>query len=320
MRNFFGKIKDALGAQKLKEGLARTRRNLADNVHRVLTGRSRLDEESLEELEEALIAGDVGVSAAEKLVEKVRERAEGGDLPEGEDLEDVLVREVTAILARGQAEEAPQSEPGTPHVVLLVGVNGTGKTTTLGKLAHYYRAQGKSVVVAAADTFRAAAVEQLEIWAKRAGVDLVANRTGADPASVAFDAVAAAQARGADVVLVDTAGRLQTKVNLMEELRKIGRVVAKRLPGAPHEVLLVLDATTGQNAVRQAEEFGRVAEITGIVLTKVDGTAKGGVVVAIADRLGIPVRFLGVGEGMEDLVPFDAESFAAALFARGEAG
>jgi fused signal recognition particle receptor len=199
-------------------------------------------------------------------------------------------------------------------VVLVIGVNGTGKTTTLGKLAHHYRSQDKTVLLAAADTFRAAAVEQLKIWADRTGAEFVANTSGADPASVAFDAVAAAQARGVDVVLVDTAGRLQTKANLMEELRKIGRVVAKRIPGAPHEVLLVLDANTGQNAVVQARQFGSVVDTTGLVLTKLDGTAKGGIVIAIAQELGMPVRFLGLGEGIEDLVPFDADSFAAALF------
>jgi fused signal recognition particle receptor len=326
MRKFFGKLKESLGGAKLKESLDRTRKNLADNVHKVLTGRPRIDEETWEELEEALIAGDVGVGAAETLVERLRERVKAEGLAEGAVLEEVLAEEVAVILRKGEAPP-PAAEAGSgmdaastgvakPHVILLVGVNGTGKTTTLGKLAHHYRGQGRSVLVAAADTFRAAAVEQLRIWADRAGVELIANQSGADPAAVAYDAVGAAQARGVDVVLVDTAGRLQTKVNLMEELRKIGRVVGKRIPGAPHEVLLVLDATTGQNAIQQAKQFGQVMEITGLVLTKVDGTAKGGVVVAIADQLGIPVRFLGLGEGMEDLAPFDAEAFAAALFER----
>ncbi len=318
MRKLFGKLKESLSGQKLKESLTRTRQSFSDNVHRVLTGRPRIDEEVLEELEEVLISGDVGVAAAETLVERLRERVRSDDTADGAALEEVLAEEIARLLKGGEAAPAPEAsgpEP-RPRVILLVGVNGTGKTTTLGKLAHYYRGQGKSVVVAAADTFRAAAVEQLRVWADRAGVEIIANQSGADPAAVAFDAVAAAQARGADVVLVDTAGRLQTKVNLMEELAKIGRVVGKRIPGAPHEVLLVLDATTGQNAIQQARRFGETIPVTGLVLTKVDGTAKGGVVVAIADQLGIPVRFLGLGEGMEDLAPFDAETFAAALFQR----
>jgi len=310
---FLDKLKERARDHRLARGLSRTREKLADNVHRVLTGRTRIDEEALEELEEVLLEGDVGVGATETLLERLRERASEPGVS-GDDLEDLLAEEVTRIL-RGSGAEAP-SPASRPRVVLLVGVNGTGKTTTLGKLARHYREQGQRVVVGAADTFRAAAVEQLRIWAERADVDIVAGQAGADPAAIAFDAVAAAQARDADVVLIDTAGRLQTKVNLMEELAKIGRVVAKRLPEAPHEVLLVLDATTGQNAISQARQFGRATPVTGLVLTKVDGTAKGGVVVAIAQELGIPVRFLGLGEGIEDLAPFDAEAFAAALFSR----
>ncbi len=316
MRGLFNKLKESLSGAKLKESLSRTREAFADNVHKVLTGRPRLDDATFEELEEVLIAGDVGVAAAEKLVLRLRERAHAEGLADGAALEEALAEEVAAILKAGEsAPPAPSTEK--PWVVMLVGVNGTGKTTTLGKLANHYRREGKSVVVGAADTFRAAAVEQLRIWAERAGVEIVANQSGADPASVAYDAVAAAQARNADVVLVDTAGRLQTKVNLMEELRKIGRVIGKRIPGAPHEVLLVLDATTGQNAIQQARQFSEVVQVTGLVLTKVDGSAKGGVVVAIADQLQIPVRFLGLGEGIDDLAPFEADTFAAALFARG---
>lgn len=302
---------------KLKEGLTRTRHSLADNVHRVLTGKPRIDEAMLEALEEALIAGDVGVSTTEKLLDTLRERIRREGMETGEELERALVEEIATVLRRG---EAPEKSPGArPRVVLLVGVNGTGKTTTLGKLALRHRNEGKRVIVAAGDTFRAAAVDQLRIWAERAGVEIISTRSGADPAAVAFDAVNAAMARGADVVLVDTAGRLQTKTNLMEELAKIARVVEKALPGAPHDTLLVLDATTGQNAVQQARQFGAVVEISGLVLTKVDGTAKGGVVVAISDQLGIPVRYLGLGEGIDDLEPFDADSFAAALFDRGGA-
>ena len=316
MKNLFSKLKESISPSRLREGLARTRQNLADNVHQVLTGRPRIDEEALEELEEVLITGDVGVAATERLMEKLRERIRSGGPATGEELETALVEEVTAILRDAQGGDQ-EEDPARPHVVLLVGVNGTGKTTTLGKLAHRYRREGRSVLVAAGDTFRAAAVEQLRVWADRAGVEVIANQTGADPASVAFDAVAAAEARDVDVLLVDTAGRLQTKVSLMEELRKIGRVVKKRIPSAPHEVLLVLDATTGQNAVHQARQFGEVMEVTGIVLAKVDGTAKGGVVVAISEELGIPVRYLGLGEKMEDLAAFDADAFAAALFGRG---
>jgi fused signal recognition particle receptor len=267
-----------------------------------------------EDLEEALITSDVGVGATETLLDRLRERVASEHLETGEAVEEALVEEIVAVL-RGAESAVPEATGEGPWVVLVIGVNGTGKTTTLGKLAQYYTSRGKTVLLAAADTFRAAAVEQLKIWADRVGAEFVANAEGADPAAVAYDAVAAAQARGVDVVLVDTAGRLQTKANLMEELRKIGRVVAKRIPGAPHEVLLVLDANTGQNAVIQARQFGAVVDTTGLVLTKLDGTAKGGIVIAIADELGIPVRFLGVGEGLEDLVPFDAESFAAALFA-----
>jgi fused signal recognition particle receptor len=315
VRGLFNKLKQSLTGAKLREGLTRTREAFADNVHKVLTGRPRLDDATFEELEEVLIAGDVGVAAAEKLVLRLRERAQSEGLADGAALEEALAEEVAAILKAGEsAPPVPSAEK--PWVVMLVGVNGTGKTTTLGKLANHYRREGKSVVVGAADTFRAAAVEQLRIWAERADVEIVANQSGADPASVAYDAVAAAQARNADVVLVDTAGRLQTKVNLMEELRKIGRVIGKRIPGAPHEVLLVLDATTGQNAIQQARQFSEVVQVTGLVLTKVDGSAKGGVVVAIADQLQIPVRFLGLGEGIDDLAPFEADTFAAALFSR----
>lgn len=303
MKRLFGKLKD---------GLARTRQNLSDNVHRVLTGRGRIDDEMLEDLEDVLIAGDVGLATAERLLERLRERIRSDKLETGDELETVLAEEVEAMLRSGEAVDPPVVE--SPRVVLLIGVNGTGKTTTLGKLAHRLTADGNQVLVAAADTFRAAAVDQLRVWAERAGVDVVANETGADPAAVAFDAVTAARSREADVVLVDTAGRLQNKVGLMEELRKIGRVVDKAHPGAPHEVLLVLDATTGQNAVQQAKQFGDVMGITGLVLTKVDGTAKGGVVVAISDQLGIPVRYLGLGEGIDDLEPFDAADFARALF------
>jgi fused signal recognition particle receptor len=313
MKRLFGKLKETVTGKRLGESLTRTRQKLSDNVQRVLGNRTRIDEDTFEELEEILITADVGVAATEKLLDRLRERIQEQGLDEGDTVHELFVEEVVEVLRGAEAGEVVTEVEG-PRVVLLVGVNGTGKTTTLGKLAHHYRSQDKTVLVAAADTFRAAAVEQLRIWAERAGVEIVANESGADPASVAFDAVASAEARGSDIVLVDTAGRLQTKVNLMEELRKIARVVGKKIPGAPHEVLLVLDATTGQNAIQQARQFGEVTDITGLVLTKVDGTAKGGVVIAIAGELGIPVRFLGLGEGMEDLAVFEAETFAAALF------
>jgi fused signal recognition particle receptor len=314
MKRLFSKLKESVEGSFLDRGLARTRAKLAGSVHRVLAGRRVIDEAVFEDLEEILITSDVGVGAAGKLLEGLRRRVKDERLETGEAVEAALVEEIVSVL-RGAESVVPETEAaGGPWVVLVIGVNGTGKTTTLGKLAHYYRSRGKTVLLAAADTFRAAAVEQLRIWADRTGAEVVAGASGADPAAVAFDAVAAAAARNVDVVLIDTAGRLQTKANLMEELGKIGRVVKKRIPAAPHEVLLVLDANTGQNAVIQARQFGAVAGTTGLVLTKLDGTAKGGVVIAIAGELGVPVRFLGVGEGIEDLAPFNAETFAAALF------
>jgi fused signal recognition particle receptor len=313
MKGLWGKLKETVAGARLGQALSRTRDTLTQGVERALGGRSRLDEEALDALEEVLLGADVGVAATDRLLERLRERARGdGDAVP---LPDLFAAEVAAILRQAEGGSAPEAA-AKPRVVFLVGVNGTGKTTTLGKLARRYRSEGLGVMVAAADTFRAAAVEQLAIWAERAGAQVVTGTPGGDPAAVAFDAVSAAQARGLDVVLVDTAGRLQTKTNLMDELAKIGRAVKKRIPDAPHEVLLVLDGTTGQNALHQAREFTRVAGVTGIVLTKVDGTAKGGMVIAIAEELGIPVRFLGLGEGPDDLVPFDADAFAAALFAR----
>ena len=316
MKGFLGKLKSTLSGARLGEGLARTREKLADNVRRVLSGRTRLDAEDREELEETLLAADVGLLATLRLLDRLEARVRSDGLEDGETLEDIFVEEVVAILREAESARDAQPIPSPPRIVLLVGVNGTGKTTTLGKLAHLYRRQSQHVLVAAADTFRAAAVDQARIWADRAGAECIAGAPGGDPASVAHDAVAHARSRGLDVVLVDTAGRLQTKTNLMEELAKISRVIQKQVPDAPHEVLLVLDATTGQNALAQARQFGKTVGVTGLVLTKVDGTAKGGIVIAIAEELKLPVRFLGVGETMEDLVPFDAESFAAALFSK----
>ena len=313
MKGFLGKLKATLSGARLGDGLARTREKLSENVRRVLGGRTRLEAEDREALEETLLGADVGVAATERLLTRLETRVRDQGLGEGETLEDVFAEEVVAILREAQGDSRATS---LPRVVLLVGVNGTGKTTTLGKLAHLYRSEGKSVLIGAADTFRAAAVDQVRIWAERSGAECISGQPGADPAAVAHDAVARARSRGVDVLLVDTAGRLQTKTNLMEELAKITRVIQKQIPDAPHEVLLVLDATTGQNALSQARQFGATAGVTGLVLAKVDGTAKGGIVIAIAEELKLPVRFLGVGEKIEDLVHFDAESFAAALFAR----
>jgi fused signal recognition particle receptor len=300
----------------LRERLARTRDALLGGLGRVLGGR-RVDESTLEELEAVLLGADLGVRTAESLLEVVRKGASGGDA--------AAVRRVLreAILERLTKVEPAQPAAGLegrplaerPHVILVLGVNGSGKTTTLGKLAARYTAAGHKVVLGAGDTFRAAAAEQLEVWAARAGCEVVAGAPGGDPAAVAFDTLKAARARGADVAIIDTAGRLQTKAPLMEELAKIARVIGRELPGAPHETLLVLDANTGQNALSQARLFSEVAPVTAIALTKLDGTAKGGVIVGLADELGIPVRWVGVGEGASDLREFRAAEFVEALFA-----
>jgi fused signal recognition particle receptor len=297
--------------QKLRAGLQRTREALADGLARV-AGREKLDDETLEDLEAALLSADVGVATTGKLLARLKERARSEGSAAGR-VREVLAEEIGALLARAAAEPTEGARAEGPRVILVVGVNGTGKTTSIGKLAHRHAREGRKVLVVAADTFRAAAAEQLDIWAARAGVDIVRSAAGADPAAVAFDGVSAAIARNADVVLIDTAGRLQTKTNLMEEVRKIHRVVARRLPGAPHETLLVLDATTGQNALSQAREFGQALGVTGLVLAKVDGTARGGAVLAIADQYEIPVKHLGVGESLDDLVDFEPEAFARAL-------
>lgn len=321
--------------KKLKEGLEKTRKTLTEGVRQVLAGFRPIDESLFDDLEEVLIGADVGVSTTEKLLKRLRERVRGAGVRDSSGVEALLQEEITRLLepkaqagapvggtpiADTRISGAPLQAPAVgerPRVVLVVGVNGVGKTTSIGKLAWRHKQAGQKVVIAAADTFRAAAIEQLDIWAGRAGAELVRNDMGADPAAVAFDGLEAARARGADLLIVDTAGRLQTKINLMEELKKIGRVLERKMPGAPHEVLLVLDASTGQNAVNQAREFGVAMGVTGLILTKVDGTAKGGVVIAIADQLGVPVRFLGMGEGLEDFAEFDAGQFAAALFDSG---
>jgi fused signal recognition particle receptor len=293
--------------------LRRTRENFLGRIRAVLTGSAQADE-IYEGLEEALIGADVGVETSLKIIQAVRDRLKNDARPDT--IRDALKAEIERILI---AVERPFADSGeAPLVILMAGVNGVGKTTTVAKLAAMFKAEQGNVMVAAADTFRAAAIEQLQVWCDRVGVDLIKQKTGSDPAAVAFDAVRAAKARKAAAVLIDTAGRLQTKTNLMEELKKIGRVVGRELPGAPHETWLVLDATTGQNALSQAKVFGESATLTGVVLAKLDGTAKGGVVVAIADRLKLPVRFVGLGEALEDLRPFDAREFVNALFSEAD--
>ncbi len=303
----------------MKEGLAKTRETLVGKVQNLFLGRTAIDEQLLTDLEEILIGGDVGVATAEVVIDRIRERVRKERFEEPPQLDAILREELAGLLlGASNGGQDPFAIPAgrKPHVIMIVGVNGVGKTTTIGKLAYNYRTAGKSVIIAAADTFRAAANEQLDIWAKRAEVDIVRQAQGADPAAVAFDAVQSAVRRNADVVIIDTAGRLHTKVNLMEELKKIRRVVQKVLSDAPHEVLLVLDASTGQNAIQQARQFGSAVGVTGLVLTKLDGTAKGGVVIAIGHDLHLPVRFIGIGERIDDLQPFDPKAFVDALFER----
>ncbi len=296
--------------QALREGLARTRQTAFGRIAQLL-GATEITPALWEDLEAALIQADVGVRVAQELLDRLRERVRREGVTRAEDLRAMLKGELRALL-----KDPPPLNLGRDplEVVLVVGVNGSGKTTTVAKLAHRFRQQGRRVLLAAADTFRAAAGEQLEIWAERAGVPCIGGQPGADPGAVLFDALQAARARGYDLVLADTAGRLHTKYNLMQELQKVRRVAAKAVPGAPHEVWLVLDATTGQNALPQAREFHQAVGVTGLILTKLDGTAKGGAVFAIARELGLPVRFIGVGEGLEDLLPFDADAFVEELF------
>ena len=295
---------------RLKSGLAKTRANLSGSLEKLLGGKTRIDDELLEDLEELLITSDIGVETTLALIEKISLRS--AELSCADDLKQALRQEILAMLT---AQAPPVGNRASkPRVIMVVGVNGTGKTTTIGKLAARFTADNQKVLLAAADTFRAAAIEQLEVWAQRAGADIVKHRDGSDPAAVAFDSIEAARARDMDIVLIDTAGRLHTKVNLMEELKKIQRTIAKKLPGAPHDVLLVLDATTGQNALSQAKLFNQALGVTSIALTKLDGTAKGGIVIGICHELKIPLRYIGVGETIEDLQDFDPRAFTDALF------
>lgn len=296
---------------KIKLGLTKTRDAVVSQVDSIIKTFTPLNDEFFDELEEALILADLGVTTAVGICEKLRERAKEKKLRSSEEIREELKEILREILTRNPGELALNSKPA---VILVIGVNGVGKTTSIGKIAAQLKGQGKKVLLAAADTFRAAAADQLEIWAKRAGVDIVRHEEGADPAAVVFDALAAAKSRGSDVVICDTAGRLHNKQNLMNELSKISKIISREVPNAAVETLLVLDATTGQNAVSQAQQFNQAAGVTGIVLTKLDGTAKGGIVVSIADTMDIPVKFIGVGEQMDDLMPFEPNSFIDALF------
>ncbi|NTU43031.1 MAG: signal recognition particle-docking protein FtsY [Nitrospirales bacterium] len=295
---------------KLKEGLTKTRKSIVERVESILST-SKVDDSTIDDIEEVLITSDIGAEATTQIIDRLREKVRTSEIKTADEVKAFLRKEMAGLLGRSH----PLVLFGErPFVILTVGVNGVGKTTTIGKLASRFAAEGHSVLLAAGDTFRAAAIEQLEIWAKRAGADIIKHQSGSDPAAVAYDAVEAAKARGVDVVIIDTAGRLHTKASLMEELKKINRVIKKSVPDAPHETLLVVDATTGQNAMRQAHIFNEATGITGIALTKLDGTAKGGIIFAIKKELNLPVRLIGIGEGVDDLKDFDPDDFVKALF------
>ena len=297
---------------RLKAGIQKTRSGLVDRLEDVLAGRKEIDADLLEELEYTLITADLGVETVQEILEGIRQRMDRKQSGDAEQIRGLIREQLLDVL---RASETPLHVIRTPPaVVMLVGINGSGKTTTVGKLAHRFLGEGRKVLLCAADTFRAAAIEQLEVWAQRAGVDMIRQKTGADPSAVVFDALQAAKARGVDYVIIDTAGRLHTKENLMSELEKMRRTCQRVIPGSPHEVWLVMDATTGQNGLEQARKFTESAGVTGILLTKLDGTAKGGVVVAIARQLNVPIRFIGVGEKIDDLLPFESERFVESLF------
>lgn len=320
--NFFKKLKESITAKtdaathKFKDGLSKTRTAFVGKVEDLLLRRKKIDEAFYEELEEILIGADVGVNTVLDLVDDLRSEVRQRKIEEAQDLQPILMEKLVGLL-QGEEEEAKPlrtSTNGGLTIYLFVGVNGVGKTTSIGKLAYRFKQEGKKVLMAAGDTFRAGAIEQLEVWGQRAGVDVIKHQAGSDPAAVMFDAVQAAKTRGVDILLCDTAGRLQNKANLMEELNKIYRVIRREVPDAPHEVLLVVDATTGQNALHQAKMFGEKTGVSGLILTKLDGTAKGGIVIAIRQELNLPVKFVGLGEKMDDLEPFDSEQFVHALF------
>ncbi len=299
---------------RMKEAVTRTRENLAERIEEAVSFSKEIDRNTLDDLEATLIGADLGTTTTHEVLEKLREKADRKQIKDVDELKRLLKEELLAILNAANSRPVQKVE-GTPEVILVVGVNGTGKTTTIGKLAQVFRSQGKNVLLCAADTFRAAAIEQLEVWGQRTGTEVIKTKAGGDPAAVLFDALQAASARKTDYVVVDTAGRLHTKSNLMLELEKMRRTAQRIIPGAPHETLLVMDATTGQNGLQQAKLFTEAAGVTGIVLTKLDGTAKGGVVVAISREMGVPVRYVGVGEKAGDLLPFDPKEFVDSLFA-----
>src|SRR5579863_2549622 len=313
MITLFGKPEPTL-LERLKESVGKTRTELSARVEQLLTGNRPVDPELLKQLESALLSADIGVRTTKEVLAALREQVNEHKIDDAGQLKQELKRQILKILVAPAANSASGSTAAAPRVLFVVGVNGTGKTTTIGKLANRLKKEGASVVLCAADTFRAAAIEQLEVWARRSGVEIIKQKSGADPSAVIFDALSAARSRSADVVIVDTAGRLHTKSNLMAELEKMKRIAAKLVAGAPHDVLLVLDATTGQNGLNQAREFWSHAGVTGIVLTKLDGTAKGGIVVAISRELNLPIRFVGTGEKIDDLVPFDAQTYVNSLF------
>jgi fused signal recognition particle receptor len=313
IQTLFGSIEQEPSLlEKLKSGVQKTRAGLVNALEDAIQGKKEIDADLLDELEGTLLAADIGVRTTEEILERIRQRVERHQLADAAELKGLIREQLLEILAASERAPARVKEP--PAVVLLVGVNGSGKTTTIGKLGQRFKNEQRSVLLCAADTFRAAAIDQLEVWGQRTGIQVVRQGPGSDPSAVLFDAVQAAKARKIDYVLVDTAGRLQTKENLMAELQKMSRTARKVVPDAPHEVLLVLDATTGQNGLEQARKFTETAGVTGIVLTKLDGTAKGGIVVAIARELNLPIRYVGVGEKVEDLLPFDAEKFIQSLF------
>ena len=300
-------------AFKLKKGLAKTKANLVENINNVVSKARKIDDNVLDELEELLILSDVGVETSELIIDGLRERCKQNAVRDQNDVVDILKSELIALFNNQNFDKKSINEY-KPFIISIVGVNGTGKTTTIGKLAYRFAREGYKVILAAADTFRAAAIDQLSEWAKRSGVDVITPQSGADPASVAYDAFNAASARNSDILIVDTAGRLHTKVNLMTELDKIHRVINRQSPGAPHEVFLVMDATTGQNGLSQAKKFSESVNVSGIILTKLDGTAKGGIIFSIVKELNIPVRYVGIGEQLDDIEAFDPEIFVGALF------
>ncbi|GED28969.1 MULTISPECIES: signal recognition particle-docking protein FtsY [Brevibacillus] len=320
--SFFKRLRDAIVqkseevTQKFTDGLAKTRDLLVEKVEDLVRRYKKIDDDFFDELEEILITSDVGVNTVMELIDDLRGEVRKQKIENAIDLQPILSEKLVALLKNDEVADTELNvQDGRLNVILFVGVNGVGKTTTIGKMAHMFKQQGKKVLLAAGDTFRAAAIEQLEVWGERVGVDVIKQQQGSDPAAVIYDAIQAAKSRQVDVLLCDTAGRLQNKVNLMEELAKVHRVLQRELPGAPHEVLLVLDATTGQNALSQAKTFGQSAGVSGLVLTKLDGTAKGGIVIAIRNELNIPVKYVGLGEKMDDLQRFDPEQFVHALFA-----